>query len=190
MHLASAAIATLRRLSLGLLMAVSITVSVPAAAHAVLCALPAPTLAERIEDADWVFTGRQTFRWFWHSWDDGPHDRVVRVAVVDVYKGTVPAFVEVKLDYQNTSIDSLGPGRTGFVVNPRSDGMVQLEDCGGAARVDELAAHFAGAPTEVRIVPYLWRPLWAPIVVLLAMGAGVRWYPPEDLNEALGLTGD
>ena len=175
-----------RRFLLGMVVAVSVIVSSPAPADAISCA-PAPTLTDQIEDADWVFTGRQTVRWFWQTWSDGPNDRIVQVAVMEVYKGTVPSFVEVELDYQNASIDSLGAGRTGFIASPGSDAMVHADDCGGLADASQLADHFARSPTLSVIVPYLWRPTWALMVALLAIGGGLQWYPPEDVNEALGL---
>jgi hypothetical protein len=179
---------TLRRVFLGLLLATTIVVTSPTTARAILCEEPAPTAAEKIEEADWAFAGRQTFRWFWQSWGDRPNDRLVRVAVVAVYKGNVPAFVDVNLDYQNASIDSLGANVIGFATTPSKNGKVLVGDCGGGrVNLDELEAHFAGTPTDIQIAPFIWLPSWGAIVVLLAICGGLEWHPPEDLNDALGL---
>ena len=100
----------------------------------------------------------------------------------------VPAFVDVHLDYQNASIDSLGSDVLGFATTLRKNGRLWVGDCGGGlVNLDELEAHLGGTPLSFRIVPSFLRPWLAAIVVLLTIGAGLEWRPPEDLNDALGL---
>ncbi len=131
---------------MGVIVAVALPLLAPTlmgTAQACSCA-PRGPVEDDIATHDWVFVGRQIGR---DEVSDGLWRVVLEIEVVDVYKGDVPAFVELRTGFgqADCGIDFSDGREVGFTVSPTESGPV-VSSCGGAHRADTIRFQFEPLP--------------------------------------------